>query len=239
MTVFKKEQIHEAYPDDISDHYWTRARYKILTKTLLNLGGNKILDYGCGDGGFVNYLQNKTDFTAYGYEPAPYKAIANPVYKKIEDIYEENFANGIQIISLLDVIEHIDDPKVLVNEIIEKFKNLRHIIITVPARKELWSNYDEHYGHKLRYNRDELLRFCSQFNKFEISYCGYFFHLLYVPALGLTRFTKRNTSIVPPKSKVSKIIHRILAWILFYEWKIISRKLPGTSLIITLTRKGK
>jgi hypothetical protein len=46
-------------------------------------------------------------------------------------------------ILLRDVVEHIEDAGTFLRDLLRAFPNARHVLIAVPARMELWSNYDE------------------------------------------------------------------------------------------------
>ena len=48
-----------------------------------------------------------------------------------------------------------------------KFENAKHLVITVPARQELWTNYDVFNGHFKRYNLTDLEGFVRS------RYCNY------------------------------------------------------------------
>ena len=60
--------------------------------------------------------------------------------------------NEVRTILLLDVIEHLEDPVAFLAELRSHFPALRHLLLTVPARQELFSNYDEFNGHFRRYD---------------------------------------------------------------------------------------
>lgn len=47
--------------------------------------------------------------------------------------------NSFSVLLLLDVIEHPPDPKTFLSDLMADFPQVRHVIITVPARAELWS----------------------------------------------------------------------------------------------------
>ncbi|MBA3901213.1 MAG: hypothetical protein H0X62_13570 [Bacteroidetes bacterium] len=136
----------------------------------------------------------------------------------------------------MDVIEHIADAGKFLANIKEKFPNLKNIIITVPARQEIFSNYDEFNNHFLRYDFKTLESHCTplMFKKIEMSY---FFHSLYLPAWFLKKSAKkRNTTIEPPKG-FAKVLHQFLSACFFMEYKILPSRLIGTSIIADVTLK--
>lgn len=238
MSIFKETQITEAYPNDIQFHYWTIARTLIIQNALSKLSKGTLLDYGCGTGHFVESLKSKgTD--AIGYEPATYPGEqSNYIYRSLEGLINSGVLQRVQIVTLLDVIEHIDNPEALIKRITFEMPHLKYIVVTVPARQELWSNYDTHYGHKLRYNLIELEKLIGKLDHFRITKYGYMFRLLYIPAFFLAKLSKRQTEITPPTSNWKKLFHRFLGFILYLDYKILPKSIPGSSLLVVLERKN-
>ena len=60
------------------------------------------------------------------------------------------------------------------------FPNAREILVTVPARQEIWSDYDNYYAHVQRYSRGSL-EAAPDAQAIRTSDSGYFFHSLYFP----------------------------------------------------------
>jgi hypothetical protein len=60
------------------------------------------------------------------------------------------------LVTLLDVIEHVDDDRRLLAEVIEPMPTGAALVVTVPALPALWSPWDEELGHRRRYTRDRL-----------------------------------------------------------------------------------
>jgi 2-polyprenyl-3-methyl-5-hydroxy-6-metoxy-1,4-benzoquinol methylase len=100
---------------------------------------NKILDFGTGDGYFLNILFDKTEAEIFGYEPVEemfYQLKENIDNDKIElvlnlnEISEDKF----NVIYCLEVLEHFyeDYQKRILNEIKDKLKSDGIVIISVP-----------------------------------------------------------------------------------------------------------
>lgn len=89
-----------------------RFVYGNLHRRLTKHGFSKahsLLDYGCGNGLFVDYLQEQGFANSYGYDPyAPEDGFGDRTI-----LQNRTF----DYILLQDVIEHIEDPKVLLNEL--------------------------------------------------------------------------------------------------------------------------
>jgi hypothetical protein len=130
------------------------------------------------------------------------------------------------VLTMLDVLEHLEDPRAFLARCAECFPNARHAFVTVPARMELWSNYDEYYGHELRYTRETLAALAGDRLRLECS--GYFFHALYLAARAQKLVSKtRSLDITPPRRRT---VHGALGWIFDREEALVDPRLPGTSL---------
>ncbi|WP_128330203.1 class I SAM-dependent methyltransferase [Apibacter sp. HY039] len=123
----------------------------------------KILDYGCGDGSFLNFIK-KNNFRVEGYEPN-IKAKLNAEVKigkqHIFDNIDSINSNSYDIITLWHVLEHIPNPEEIILKLKSKLNKEGILIIAVPNfesydakfYKENWAAWDVprhlfHYGKK-------------------------------------------------------------------------------------------
>jgi SAM-dependent methyltransferase len=60
------------------------------------------------------------------------------------------------LVTLLDVVEHVEDDRALVAEIVQAMRPGATLVVTVPALPLLWSPWDEALGHHRRYTRATL-----------------------------------------------------------------------------------
>jgi SAM-dependent methyltransferase len=67
------------------------------------------------------------------------------------------FNKTLDVIALLDVLEHIDEDERVLEQVFQAIQPFGGIILTVPQHPFLWSYLDEFVGHKRRYTRKELL----------------------------------------------------------------------------------
>jgi SAM-dependent methyltransferase len=107
------------------------------------------------------------------------------------------------IITLLDVIEHIDDDLAVLKQAYARLNNEGHVLITVPAYQWLWSSHDVVNHHKRRYTRQQLRTVVTDAG-FQVDHVTYFNTLLFPVAL-LRRVFARATDtqraddfLVPP-----------------------------------------
>jgi len=144
-------------------------KYKIISKYNKN---GKILDYGCGNGVFLNYIQTK-NYKGKGYEPNE-DAKKSSLKMGLNLIENLNADEKFDVITLWHVLEHIPNP----DEILEKLKLLLtekgKLIIAVPNYKsfdaeyykEYWAAYDVP-RHIFHYSKDGAISFFRQ-NNFKI-----------------------------------------------------------------------
>ena len=244
-TAFNAEQFANPYPDGIQYHYWTLARNALILRTLRRQLGplnndDLVIDVGCGRGITVDYLR-RHGVNAIGADtgtPQPIVPEVAPFLHLGQDalLLPTELRQSVRAMLLLDVLEHVPEPAAFVTLLANAFSHCKHVLITVPARQELWSNYDRYYGH---YRRYDLLSARSLFpaEAFELTDARYAFRLLYPPALSLAKSNvDRSVSIAAPSQK-ARLLHRLMAAYFRAESALLPRRLVGTSLLLTLKRR--
>jgi len=240
-SEFEKEQFEYAYPDGIEEDYWNRARNYIIYRSLSasKATGEKIIEIGCGRGGVVKYLNSKkVDCTGVELAECRPHIGAEKFIKTGTDALalDDKLRKEFQVLLLFDVIEHLEDPEAFLKNILDKYQNLQSIVITVPARKEIWSNYDEFYGHYRRYDL-EMSRAVMNSLDFDVVDNRYFFHGLYIAAKLLLKIKKhKETKLTAPKG-VMKIFHVFISWYFILEYHLLPKKWKGSSIICVAKRK--
>ena len=238
-TEFSSNQFESAYPDGIEKHWWSLSRTHVLKqviKSLVNLD-QSVLEVGCGRGVVVKGLRD-FGIKCNGVE------ISNvqPISSMEEHIITGKEASEIpnrddyDVILLLDVLEHISEPTIFLKKLSTDFPNVNRIIVTVPAREELWSNYDEHYGHFKRYTI-EMLDFISHNIKWKIEKQSYFFHTLYFPAWILTRIAKRRKIRINAPTGFNIILHKLFSYVMIFDYILLPSKFIGTSVLCCMKRR--
>lgn len=84
------------------------------------------------------------------------------------------------VVTMLDVLEHLDDDRAALREMIRLLRPGGILIITVPALQWLWSDWDVTLHHRRRYHQADLLRLVSQ------------------PEVEVLRCAYTNTAMLPP-----------------------------------------
>jgi len=240
-TEYSAEQFAHNYPEGMENNFWIYAR-SLFVKHLLKRRFAKtapILEVGCGAGIVLDCL-SKAGFNCRGVElgtpkllPSVEKLAWTGVgFQSLESAYRETVGSVL----LLDVIVHVQEPAQFMREISDSMPNLDSVFITVPAREELWSNYDEYFGHYRRYDRESLeslLKECG----YEDVEIGYFFHTLYPPMFVFSKLGfKRRVKNSGPKAVW---LHRVLAYWYFLDSLLLPRRLVGGSLYAVARRRKR
>lgn len=111
----------------------------------------KVMDYGCGAGEFVKYIEN--DFEAIGFEPDyDARSAAQSKVSKAKIIADATTIEdkSLDAITLWHVFEHIENQEEILNLFHSKLKENGLLIIAVPNPtsydakyyKEYWAAYD-------------------------------------------------------------------------------------------------
>tara|TARA_B100000242_G_scaffold16397_1_gene10093 strand:+ start:79 stop:759 length:681 start_codon:yes stop_codon:yes gene_type:complete len=115
--------------------YAHRSRLKISENIIQNLIYNEkitILDYGCGDGNFLNNLSKKySNCNLIGYDP--YSTIVHKLFKLCKNLDQIN-NNSLDIVCCFETLEHLDDNEFnfFINSIKNKLKTDGKLIVSVP-----------------------------------------------------------------------------------------------------------
>jgi SAM-dependent methyltransferase len=230
-TEFSRQQFDLAYPEGIDGHFWTLARHALVER-LVRGGGDPglVLDVGCGLGLTVDFLRGR-GLDCHGVElsspPVPERLRASVFTGRSAFDLPEEFRRRVQVILLLDVIEHLPDAEEFLRTCRRSFPGLRRLVVTVPARPELWSNYDDFYGHHRRYVPATLAAHLAAAAPARVA-TGYFFHLLY-PLLRGIKATGRVRQISHRKPRW-KGFHGALGHLFDLEQRVLPGSWPGSSL---------
>jgi ubiquinone/menaquinone biosynthesis C-methylase UbiE len=130
-------------------HFWFQGRRAVILKLLekFTKRSTKILDVGCGTGFLCEILREKFD-TVVGVDQYVEGFTKTPLIRgnatelPIRD-------SAFDLVLLLDVLEHVDDERVL-SEVRRVLTPGGLCVISVPAHPFLWSERDVASGHLRR-----------------------------------------------------------------------------------------
>lgn len=172
-------------PDHIDhDHHWwfasrTRAINTLMHRVLPAVKGLYLLDVGCGAGNMIHHLSRYGQVQGLEVDPRPVKEARGRGYHV--DLHDATQPypfedNTFDVVTALDVIEHVDDDLAILREAHRTLKPGGHIVITVPAFMWLWSHNDDINAHKHRYAAGELKAKLAQtgFTVQRLSYNNFF-----------------------------------------------------------------
>jgi SAM-dependent methyltransferase len=171
------------------EHWWWRAREVVILDVLRSLRpnpGSSILDVGCGDA--VSFPALSEFGTVRGIEvdenlldpsgPFRERISTRPLGDRIYDDPSWRF----DLITALDVIEHIDDDRAAVSSMVAMLRPGGLLVVTVPAFEVLWDEHDEINHHRRRYTATGLRKTLEGVG-LDLLQVRYLFRGLFIPKL--------------------------------------------------------
>jgi SAM-dependent methyltransferase len=145
------------------DHFWMRWRTRVLVHSLklLNLEGKYGLDIGCGRAVLMRDLESKLSLVMDGCDlNVSALSVSSPGKGRIlqYNILDRNpeLLGRYDFVTLIDVIEHLEDDAGFLNAAKEYVKPGGYLIVNVPALPKLYDPYDKAVGHLRRYKLESL-----------------------------------------------------------------------------------
>ncbi len=142
-------------------HWWFLVRRDIILNHLKSLTGNrknlKILNVGAATGYSSEFLQEFGEVTSVEYDQECCAFVKNKYGKEFinASITELPFSDyAFDLVCAFDVIEHIEDDTLAVQELKRVTCTDGQICVTVPAFNFLWSKHDDINHHFRRYTRE-------------------------------------------------------------------------------------
>src|SRR5262249_42889993 len=144
-------------------HPWWRARADLTIALLRRMGihpPSRVLDAGCGWGVTLSRLE-RSGYRAAGMD------ISRRALEKLDqpgrDLVEADLAKDLppefspfDAVLALDVIEHLDDDRSAVANLGRLARPGGVVVVSVPARPDLFSEFDALQGHRRRYVPETL-----------------------------------------------------------------------------------
>lgn len=143
--------------DDATRFFWHRVRWRFVAMHL-PARPFTLLDVGAGSGVTGSFLTRSRPDATYAFdEPIDsLRALLRARYGEQADLHGAERLPHVDVVTLLDVLEHIDRDRDFLTELVDRLEPATTIIVTVPASQRLWSQWDVALGHVRRYDLDTL-----------------------------------------------------------------------------------
>lgn len=226
-------------------HWWHISKRDICLKLISQYTNGKklkMLDIGCGTGKNVESFNSQGECWGVDYSRRALQFCRKRKLKNVVQGSAEKLpfpSHSFEVVSLLDVLEHVDEEKTL-QEAYRVLKNNGLMIITVPAFSWLWSEWDVVLHHKRRYSLPSLKQILKT-HQFEVKKISYLYSFLVIPVFLIRSIKSRflKYEYASDFKLGSKLVNRIFLWISRLESKLmLTTGLPfGTSLICVAQKK--
>ena len=227
-----------------SEHFWFRARNALIIWALKKYFQDfrHLLEVGCGSGFVLSgiaeaFPQAKlvgSEIFVAGLQVAA-RRVPQALLVQM-DARRLPYAEEFDVVAAFDVIEHIDEDEIVLQNFFRAIKPGGGCVITVPQHKWLWSPVDEEACHKRRYTARELHSKIEAAG-FKILRSTSFVTLL-LPAMLASRLMDKRAgkSGGVDSLRMNKVINRLFGAILFCEQLMIKLgfnwPLGGSRLVI-------
>lgn len=227
-------------------YWWFRTRYALVLRLLRQVHGPRasegLLDFGCGAGGFLRHALDDGFVTADkavgvdGDASAVRTACSTGLTAMLataDSIGQAVLPVRPDVLTSLDVLEHLDDPIGLLRRLLLLAQRPATIVVLVPAMPSLWSAWDERLAHRRRYDRRTLTRHLNEAG-WATRHVRFVFPSMVAPAVFRRHFGVHETSDEFPR--VSPAVNRLLTTVTGLE-----SRMPwwpfGTSLAAVATAR--
>ena len=212
-------------------NFWFRARNKLILWALHKYSPalKSFLEIGCGTGFVISAISRqfpdaRLSGSEYLEEGLVYarRRLPSTAFTQM-DARNIPYESKLDAIGAFDVLEHIEEDEVVLQQIFKALKPGGTVFITVPQHRWLWSAVDEYACHVRRYDANELRDKISQAG-FEIIRSTSFVSTL-LPAMYLSRLMQRNKMDVKmgtmAEFRINPVLNKILEWLLNFELVLI------------------
>jgi SAM-dependent methyltransferase len=224
-------------------NFWFQSRNQLLFWALKTHypRARSFLEIGCGTGFVLQGLRSAfpglklagsevlCDGLRYASQRAPEAMLFQMDARRIP------FANEFDVIGAFDVLEHIEEDEVVLQQMHRAVKLDGGIMVTVPQHPWLWSAYDRADGHCRRYVRAELCQKVQQAG-FRVVSVTSFVSLLLPLLLGARWARRTNGGDDTSELRIGRLVNGCLEMIMQLErWLIragISFPVGGSLLLV-------
>ncbi len=149
---------------ELEENYWWHVAKRQLVTEIMT---NEFPAPGLVIEGGIGSARNLLEFSQLGYDVIGFDLMEDAVEhgraRGLNNTYVHNLSqpwpvesSSAKAVLLLDVMEHMEDPVLLLKNAAETLSDDGGIIITVPAYPMLYSDWDRKLGHFRRYTKSEF-----------------------------------------------------------------------------------
>lgn len=149
--------------DNSRRFFWHRLRWRVARSYLPEHRSFDLVDVGAGAGLLGAFLERDRPQAAYRFvEPIDsLRQFLRERFGAAADAGNDADYGSAEFVTLLDVLEHQQDDRDFLSELVGKMSRGSTLLVMVPALTSLWSQWDVALGHFRRYDRDTL-RACTK-----------------------------------------------------------------------------
>jgi SAM-dependent methyltransferase len=219
-------------------HWWYRGRREVLDALIRRTAPPeraRILEIGCGTGHNLQMLARFGAVDALEVDAAAREMAEQRLGRPVMGSPLPDLAGvperAYDIVTALDVIEHIADDAAAVASIARRLKPGGKFILTVPAHQWMWSAHDTVNHHHRRYSKRALKRLIEG-SPLKLDRIGYFNSLLFPLAVAQRLASKLARSDSSDLKLPSAALNHALERVFAFEGRLVGRVPlpPGLSL---------
>jgi SAM-dependent methyltransferase len=147
-------------------HFWFESRNKLIIWSLQQFFPEvrNFLEIGCGTGFVLSGIKKALPHVEVAGSDVFIKGLSFANKRVPEarlfqmDARHIPFEEEYDVVGLFDVLEHIEEDEVVLQELFRATKLGGGIILTVPQHPFLWSHFDTISHHQRRYSCSEMLQ---------------------------------------------------------------------------------
>jgi SAM-dependent methyltransferase len=231
LTPLEQQQLH-VVP---APTFWHRVRFELVTEHLRRRTATAVLDVGAGSGLLGDHLPPTTIDYRFAESSEPLAAALRSRFGSEASDDGGPIADGV-VVTLLDVIEHVEDDEALLTDLARRMAPGAGLVITVPALQWLYSSWDRDLGHYRRYARHDLSALAERCG-FEVIEVSYVFPELVIPAL--VRKLRRSEGAPAEFPELPATVDRFAATIGRASARLRRWWPLGTSVLLVGRRDGR
>lgn len=149
-------------------YWWFVGRRELVRQMVRRYApgpGRRIVDAGCGTGGTMGRVADLGDVAGCDLSPYALSLCGQRGLHElaVADVTALPFrTDGADVAVSCDVLEHVDDDREALSELLRVLRPGGIVVLTVPAHQALWSEHDEALAHRRRYSARGLRRLIEE-----------------------------------------------------------------------------